>query len=157
MTCRLSRSEENYVHTAHWSVQVLLSRWKVNRCGKLGAGGSCLLSWLIESLKSRRAWFQASPGLKKKVCENPLSMEKNLGIVTYACHPSYRKQCKIGSWSRLAWAKSKTLSPERDSGIIQVIELLPWQVQSPEFKPQYHKKWGSSVKSRLFEGVEILV
>jgi hypothetical protein len=38
---------------------------------------------------------------------------KELYVVVHACHPSYHVKCKIrGSWFRLAWTKSETLSPK---------------------------------------------
>jgi hypothetical protein len=43
----------------------------------------------------------------------PISMEKKLGVVAYACHPSHWRKHKIGELhSRPAWAKSETLSPK---------------------------------------------
>jgi hypothetical protein len=45
--------------------------------------------------------------------QDPISKEKKLGMVESTCHPSNDKKHKIGgSWSKLAWAKSKTLSPK---------------------------------------------
>jgi hypothetical protein len=38
---------------------------------------------------------------------------KKLGMVACTCHPTYRRKPKTGgSRSRLAWIKSKTLSPK---------------------------------------------
>jgi hypothetical protein len=38
---------------------------------------------------------------------------KKLGMVVCACHPNNNRKHKIGEWwSRLAWAKSETLSPK---------------------------------------------
>jgi hypothetical protein len=50
-------------------------------------------------------------------------------MMAYACHPSYSKKCKIGeSWSKPAWAKSKTLRQvtraKRGAGVAQVVEVL---------------------------------
>jgi hypothetical protein len=40
-------------------------------------------------------------------------MGKKLGVVTHICHPSYIRKYKTGGlWSRLVWAKSKTLTPK---------------------------------------------
>jgi hypothetical protein len=49
---------------------------------------------------------------KKKACKSP-SQEKKSWARWHTCHPSdYRKHKLGGSWSRLAWAKNKTLSPK---------------------------------------------
>jgi hypothetical protein len=40
-----------------------------------------------------------------------LSTEKRPSMMVCACHSSDGRKLKIGSWSRLAWAKCKTLSP----------------------------------------------
>jgi hypothetical protein len=46
---------------------------------------------------------------KKKKKTNP----KTLGLRECICHPGDSRKQKIGgSWSRLAWAKSETLSPK---------------------------------------------
>jgi hypothetical protein len=72
-----------------------------------------------------------------------MEKKKKLGVVACVCHPSYSRKLKIGrSWSRLAWAESKT-HPQGNqskkgwrSGYSGRMSAL--QVQSPEFKPQYH-------------------
>jgi hypothetical protein len=43
---------------------------------------------------------------KKKIAKTSLH-QKNVGLLMYCCHGKMG-----GSWSRLAWAKSKTLSPK---------------------------------------------
>jgi hypothetical protein len=56
---------------------------------------------------------------------------KQLGVVACGCHPSDGRELKIGgSWSRLAWTKSETLSWETQhkkgaGGIDQPVEHLP--------------------------------
>jgi hypothetical protein len=45
--------------------------------------------------------FQAS--LRKKILQDPISTEKNLGTVVHTCHPSQNGKFKNGGvWSRLA-------------------------------------------------------
>jgi hypothetical protein len=61
---------------------------------------------------------------------------KNLGVVAPACHPSYSRKHKTGDlWSRLASAKSKTLSPKitrakRAGGMAQAVEHLSSKCQA---------------------------
>jgi hypothetical protein len=63
---------------------------------------SYLRSWHREDHSSR----PGQPRQKKKVCEIPISTEKKLGMVAYACDPSYGREHKTGGlWSRAAWAK----------------------------------------------------
>jgi hypothetical protein len=45
----------------------------------------------------------------QKVHENPMSTEKNLGMVAHACHPKFSERTKIGG----SWGKNRTLSPKR--------------------------------------------
>jgi hypothetical protein len=56
----------------------------------------------------------AVPGQpEQKSLQDLISTEKIAGIVAYICHPSDSGKHKIrGSWSRQAWAKSKTLFPK---------------------------------------------
>jgi hypothetical protein len=50
---------------------------------------------------------------KKSFCTPSQSREGKLGIVVHTCHTSYHGKHKIkGLWSRLAKAKSKSLSPK---------------------------------------------
>jgi hypothetical protein len=51
-------------------------------------------------------------------------------VVVHTCHPSNDRKYKIGLWSRLAWAKSKTLFPEqpeqkRTGSVAQAVQHLP--------------------------------
>jgi hypothetical protein len=48
-----------------------------------------------------------------KSLQDSISIEKILvGTVVCICHPSYSWKYKIGLWSRLASAKSNTISPK---------------------------------------------
>jgi hypothetical protein len=48
-----------------------------------------------------------------KMFGDSISMEKKLGMMAHTCCPSYERKCKTGGYlSRLAWAKSGTLSPK---------------------------------------------
>jgi hypothetical protein len=52
---------------------------------------------------------------RQKSLQDPIPMggKKKLHMVAHTYHPSYGGKCKIvGSLSRLAWAKSKTISPK---------------------------------------------
>jgi hypothetical protein len=40
----------------------------------------------------------------QKNSQDPISTNKNLGVVVHACHPSYSRKPKIRSWSRPAQA-----------------------------------------------------
>jgi hypothetical protein len=60
--------------------------------------------------------FAVSNQSRQKNVEEQISTEKkkrNLGMVVHVCHSRRNGKLKIeGSWSRLTWAKSKTLSPK---------------------------------------------
>jgi hypothetical protein len=59
----------------------------------------------------RKTAIQGQPGQKN--LQDPILMEKNLGVMVHTYHPSYSRKHKIGgSQSRLPWSKSKTLSPK---------------------------------------------
>jgi hypothetical protein len=60
-------------------------------------------------LRSAGLQFQASQG---KNAVRLISTEKNLGVLACSYHPRDGRKFKIGSWSTLAWAKCKTLSPK---------------------------------------------
>jgi hypothetical protein len=71
--------------------------------------------------------------------------KKMLHNMVCACHPSDSQKHKIGgSWSRLIWAKSKSLPPKKPEQ--KGVEVwFKWYsaclaTQSSEFKPQYHQK-----------------
>jgi hypothetical protein len=51
-----------------------------------------------------------------KISWTPISIEKKLGVVVCASHPSHGRKHKIGgSWSRQAWVKHETLSQNNQS------------------------------------------
>jgi hypothetical protein len=56
----------------------------------------------------------AIPGqLKQKFSQDLILMERKVGMGAHAFPSSNGRKCKIGGlWSRLAWAKSETLSPK---------------------------------------------
>jgi hypothetical protein len=54
-----------------------------------------------------------APGhLGQKSWWDPISTGKKLGVVAYACHPSYGRKCKVGLCSTPAWAKGENFSPK---------------------------------------------
>jgi hypothetical protein len=64
----------------------------------------------MQEAENRRTKIPGQCG--KKVCKIQLQW-KNLDVVEHTCHPSDSRKPKIGeTWSRLAWAKSKMLSPK---------------------------------------------
>jgi hypothetical protein len=65
-------------------------------------GGICHPQ-VCERMRSGRSKIQASLG-KKKACDH-ISTREKLGMVVHACHISFFRKPKIGSWSRPAWAK----------------------------------------------------
>jgi hypothetical protein len=80
----------------------------------------------VETLTSTNGWVHLSsqamqeaevgitvPGQpRQKNLQDPVSKEK-ADVVLYTCHLSFREKHKIGgSQSRLAWEKSKTLTPK---------------------------------------------
>jgi hypothetical protein len=76
-----------------------------------GASGSHLSSQLCRRLRSRSSQFQANPS-KKKVARPHLN-NKNKKIWACASLSNNSGKLKIGrSQSRMAWAKSNTLSPK---------------------------------------------
>jgi hypothetical protein len=73
----------------------------------LDTSGSQWQSELFARLKSGGLWLEAR---LSKEFTGPHVSRKKLGMVVCVCHPSYGGKLKIKLWSRLAWAKSETLS-----------------------------------------------
>jgi hypothetical protein len=76
-----------------------------------------------------RIMVQGQP--RQKSLQDPISTERKLDMVIHAYHPSNGTKHKIGgTWSRVAWEKSKTISPKelqqkRAGGMAQVVVYLP--------------------------------
>jgi hypothetical protein len=60
----------------------------------------------LQEVKIQMIAVPAQAKKKKKIAKTSLH-QKNVGLLMYCCHGKMG-----GSWSRLAWAKSKTLSPK---------------------------------------------
>jgi hypothetical protein len=59
-----------------------------------GCRGMCLLSQAVREAEMRKIGV---PGrLCKKSLQDPISMEKKLGMVAHTCHSSYSRKHKIG-------------------------------------------------------------
>jgi hypothetical protein len=82
----------------------------------------------LSSLFTREAEIEdAVPGQprQKEFARSHLNGKK-LGVVACTCHPRTSRKLKIGGWqSRLAWAKSKTLSLQQP-GQKGLVECLKW-------------------------------
>jgi hypothetical protein len=57
--------------------------------------------------------IELSGQIRQESFQDSISMEKKLGVVVPACHPSDGGSLKmVGLRSRLAWAKSEALIPK---------------------------------------------
>jgi hypothetical protein len=62
--------------------------------------------------------------------QDPISVEKQLGVVVHTCYPSYSRKQKIGgSQPRPAWAKAKPYLQKRTVGVAQVVGHLPSSIK----------------------------
>jgi hypothetical protein len=69
---------------------------------------------LLGRTRSGRSWFQAQS--RQKSSQDPISTEKDLGVVAHTCHPSNDRKPTIEELqTRLAWAKTENLSPNNQS------------------------------------------
>jgi hypothetical protein len=60
----------------------------------------------IRSTMSIEGWSQVPGQPRKEKFQDPIFIEKKVGVVMHACHSSYGKKPNIGgSWARLAWQK----------------------------------------------------
>jgi hypothetical protein len=71
---------------------------------------TCLSSQATLKAKSGRIMVSDQP--EQNTFARPHLNRKKLGMGAGVCHPSDRGKRNIGLWSRLAWAKSETLSPK---------------------------------------------
>jgi hypothetical protein len=98
-----------------------------------GSSDTCLSSKLSRRLRSRGLHARLTTGKKSSL--DPTSKEK------VGCHPCYsRKHKEGGSQTKLAWAKSETLSQKQKQKTGKVWRCglsygaLASQIQSSEFK-----------------------
>jgi hypothetical protein len=63
-----------------------------------------------------------------------ISMEKKLGIVAHACHPSYP------AWAKKRDPSSKITRAKRAGNVVQVVERLPSKHKAMSSNPSTTKK-----------------